>query len=1707
MGNTKITFEAEIKLNEKEVSNKIDKIDKQINNLKTSMGQIQRSNKGSSDIAQGLLKDMRSAVSELQKIRQEYTTVLDSMSKRKIDDSKILDYVKTMNSQYDSLSQRVTDLEKVTTEAVKGINGIKFDTFEQRIKTLETYIDGLKGKIDGAISTLSQFNQMINASNTKPKEIKVNVDKSEYKKVRDLANLLNTNLLNGESTLNIRTDTAAKQLTDLYKQYQNFSTLLQNTKDPKEINNLEIQISELLPQMADLVNRIVQVKKLDLTELGNNTSKTFSIGSIKDFNVFFSKLSSLIEQQASKMINLRDTIRNNIKQGVEQASTEVSQFTFKNGGIRVPVTVDASSASALQTKYNEIVKALQEYADKHPVNVTMRLFPLNTNRADATEITNELKRIQTDINNVDDAELKTKLNSLYDDLEAQFKKALNLKIKVDLGETESSAKQRIKELEEAVRQQGFTIYPKFEISDEDADAISKKLSELQEKITLKVTSEVKTMSDSLKDLFDNTKPEEWLKSFSSGLDDIQQKLNSIVPLINQLTGVNTAKSKSKTKEAIPDQQDVNILVEFTNAMKTLRESLQNQQNTKINIDIQPIMEKLEILKATMVMVHSGIGNLQSTLANVKNTGGLQLIYEVLQKIENIIGEINKGTIKINVDNDSEINVDQFINSIQEKINASGRNVKVNVSPNINNIDNFISELEKAINSNNTNLKLNNSSISLKNNEYLMNALQDKDNANRLYINIFERLKKLIPTIKEELTKEISIGLVNGLRQGVDSAPDILRTIAEKSKYKDTILGLADSKDISSYFQEVLNEVVGLFKKSLNISDDLVNFIQEIQSKIDASGIKVKIPITVNESSITTFLDEIQTIFKNGYWSKFSSIINDAINSDKLINSRGGDLFERGFYFNSNNGKHTPTYVYGNEASFSPNITGIKNNSRKFNTFFHSHPNRLYSNMSVGDSLDKNGMGDLLMFYKDYIEHGIETQIIGGKNKSQVFNAKAFFDKYKDKFELPNIKETLNEIQELAMSKYFDSYTKEDFQIDERPIQDIYAKLFKQKLGITDFGKYSDYIDTKELQNRFGENTPKVQVPIEPSFNPLDFISAITKLIGDNPIQVAITPIISKNNSLAKGLNTEANLESEIEKTNELSVAQENLVNQMEKVDQERADDQTNQVTAESAKLTSEEAKAMAELFDKAIKAAEAKKEFAGANKEVLESIIKSLSALNSEGDGFKNLNNLINKLSNVDKMDGLVNNLKELRKALNSKTNENSFVNAIRDIAKQGDSLKNLATVLKASQAEITKAKSVVETKSTKDENVKARIETINQLNKLYAWQAKNQEKYSTNDPRMEDRTNQIRQLEEYLAELEKVELTEEQLAQVEQSTSKTAQELRDAEAQAAENSAKREQKANEEAERSRRKKAEEAEKAAEREERAETRLENRRSDLLKRIGKLQGQGQVNKIYGGELKELENTLNNLPAETNAADKAMTTIYQRLAQIEGQAQATGKTGKSLMQMFSARWKSLAAYLGTFASFYRIVGYIRQAFSTLIDLDTQLVDLRKTTSMTTSELNQFYTSSSDVAKGLGVTTSEIISQAAAWSRLGYSTKEASTEMAKLSSKFASVSPGMTTENATDYLVSTMQAYGIAVDDVERKVMDNVNRIGNTFATTNAEIGEMLTRSSAAMNAANNSLEETIALESAAVEVTRNAEMTGTAFRTVSMRMELNSSPPIW
>lgn len=196
----------------------------------------------------------------------------------------------------------------------------------------------------------------------------------------------------------------------------------------------------------------------------------------------------------------------------------------------------------------------------------------------------------------------------------------------------------------------------------------------------------------------------------------------------------------------------------------------------------------------------------------------------------------------------------------------------------------------------------------------------------------------------------------------------------------------------------------------------------------------------------------------------------------------------------------------------------------------------------------------------------------------------------------------------------------------------------------------------------------------------------------------------------------------------------------------------------------------------------------------------------------------------------------------------------------------------------------------------------------------------------------------------------------------------------------------------------------------------------------------------------------------------------------QARNAGKLGKTFFQTLREGMSSFSYWTSSTFLVMKAIQSVKGGLGTVKALDTALVDLKKTTTMTNSELEDFYYSSNKVAKQMGVTTKEIINQAAEFSRLGYSSKEAATEMAKYSSWFKTISPGMSIEEAGDTLTSVMKAFKYDVQDVE-KIMSMINTVGNNFAVSNLDISEILTRSSSAMMEANNSLADTIALGTAA------------------------------
>lgn len=89
------------------------------------------------------------------------------------------------------------------------------------------------------------------------------------------------------------------------------------------------------------------------------------------------------------------------------------------------------------------------------------------------------------------------------------------------------------------------------------------------------------------------------------------------------------------------------------------------------------------------------------------------------------------------------------------------------------------------------------------------------------------------------------------------------------------------------------------------------------------------------------------------------------------------------------------------------------------------------------------------------------------------------------------------------------------------------------------------------------------------------------------------------------------------------------------------------------------------------------------------------------------------------------------------------------------------------------------------------------------------------------------------------------------------------------------------------------------------------------------------------------------------------------------------------------------------------------------------------------------------------------------------------------------------ASESIISTMKAFGIEANDAIG-IVNRFNEVGNNFAISSTGIGEALQRSASALYESGNTIDESIALITAANSVVQNPETVGTAMKTLSLRL---------
>lgn len=213
----------------------------------------------------------------------------------------------------------------------------------------------------------------------------------------------------------------------------------------------------------------------------------------------------------------------------------------------------------------------------------------------------------------------------------------------------------------------------------------------------------------------------------------------------------------------------------------------------------------------------------------------------------------------------------------------------------------------------------------------------------------------------------------------------------------------------------------------------------------------------------------------------------------------------------------------------------------------------------------------------------------------------------------------------------------------------------------------------------------------------------------------------------------------------------------------------------------------------------------------------------------------------------------------------------------------------------------------------------------------------------------------------------------------------------------------------------------------------------------------------------------------------------------------KDAEENTKSLSDKWGGLAAKFGSWLTVSQAImaaiRTVKKMVSTVVELDTAMTELKKVTNESDSTYNRFLTTAVSRAKELGVALTDVVNATADFARLGYGIEDAS-KLADAALVYKNVGDGIQDiSQASESIVSTMQAFQIDPSNVMH-IVDVFNSIGNNFAISSGGIGDALQRSSAAMHAAGNTLEETAALIAAGNTVLQNPDIMGTTLKTVSM-----------
>ena len=237
-------------------------------------------------------------------------------------------------------------------------------------------------------------------------------------------------------------------------------------------------------------------------------------------------------------------------------------------------------------------------------------------------------------------------------------------------------------------------------------------------------------------------------------------------------------------------------------------------------------------------------------------------------------------------------------------------------------------------------------------------------------------------------------------------------------------------------------------------------------------------------------------------------------------------------------------------------------------------------------------------------------------------------------------------------------------------------------------------------------------------------------------------------------------------------------------------------------------------------------------------------------------------------------------------------------------------------------------------------------------------------------------------------------------------------------------------------------------------------------------------------------------DIDAFNQKLATLNNQFAHSATVIKTSGNAVKTWVNNGMTQLQSRLAYtFGMVNLFMKLVAEIKKMISTAIEIDTSMNQLQIVTGNSAKDMSTYFKQMSASAKETAQNTKDLIDATTVYARLGYNTDE-SAMLAKYTAMLQGVGD-IEASAAQDALTAIVKAFGVHVDQIEG-VMDKLVTVGNNFPISVSQLAEGMNNAGSMLAVAGNSLEQSIALLTAANTTTQDISKASTGLRTIAARI---------